>query len=355
MFTRLVGCLLLGMTNVLAAAEVPASNPELEAIQEAFEMKSAAIRKQAEDLQKPVNEEFSKQLQKHLRENPLDIKSVALFQRIEQLKTGFEPETIKLLQESKHESIRSYLMNGGVKIWAEPIYRKYLDSETDPVTRCFLMKNISSVHMERMMNLESRTALKDEDFERMIAEATEFYAKVTEVRNATDAVNDKLRSYHEVLEHHLPRMARLAKLRIGKPAPDIVGQSLAGQPLALSDARGKVTVVVFWASWCGPCMRMVPHERELFKRMQGKPFALYGVNRDHELEKAQHAVEKNDMVWQHWQDEGKKGSIAELYSVSSIPQIFVLDPQGIIRYINVRGSELDAAVDHLMSEVTSKP
>ena len=66
----------------------------------------------------------------------------------------------------------------------------------------------------------------------------------------------------------------------GKPAPEIDGVGFDGKPLKLSDYRGKVVVLVFWGTWCGPCMREVPHERELAERLKDKPFAVLGVNCD---------------------------------------------------------------------------
>jgi hypothetical protein len=57
-------------------------------------------------------------------------------------------------------------------------------------------------------------------------------------------------------------------LRVGRVAPDLAGEAVDGTKLKLSEHRGKVTVLVFWASWCGPCTRMVPHEKKLVERDQ---------------------------------------------------------------------------------------
>ncbi|HEY2155118.1 MAG TPA: redoxin family protein [Isosphaeraceae bacterium] len=140
-------------------------------------------------------------------------------------------------------------------------------------------------------------------------------------------------------------------LAVGKVAPEIVGEGVDGKPLKLSDHRGEVVAVVFWATWCGPCMGMVPHERELTKRLAGKPFTILGVNGDDDRTKAKEAMAREGMTWPSWWNGGQDGGIVAAWGVRAWPSVYVLDARGVIRYEGVRGEMLDKAVDLLVAEM----
>src|SRR3954469_14756452 len=96
---------------------------------------------------------------------------------------------------------------------------------------------------------------------------------------------------------------------------------------------------------------MYPHERSLVQRLEGKPFALVGINSDKDLEELHTAMAKEQITWPSWFDGGSTGgAIASLYEVSAVPTIFVLDPSGVIRFKDGRGEALDKAVDRLLEE-----
>lgn len=142
---------------------------------------------------------------------------------------------------------------------------------------------------------------------------------------------------------------QLDHLTVGKKAPEISGDDIEGQPLKLSDYSGKVVVVNFWASWCGPCRAMIPHEKELYARLKREPFAFLGVNHDQTEEKAKDFADREELPWKSWFDKGNK--IGRAFQVTYLPTIFVLDAQGVIRYRDVRGKDLDEAVDTLLREM----
>jgi len=96
---------------------------------------------------------------------------------------------------------------------------------------------------------------------------------------------------------------------------------------------------------------MYPHERSLVKRLEGKPFALLGVNSDTK-DRVRQAMKKENITWRSWWDGGNtEGPIAKAWNVSGWPTIYVLDAKGVIRHKNVREQEMDKAVDALLKEL----
>jgi thiol-disulfide isomerase/thioredoxin len=144
-------------------------------------------------------------------------------------------------------------------------------------------------------------------------------------------------------------------LSVGLAAPEIEGESVDGKPLRLSDYRGKVVVLSFWATWCGPCMDMIPHERSLVKRLEGRPFALLGIDGDADRQKAKAVMIKEGMNWPSWWDRtDADGPIATQWNVRGWPTIYILDHNGVIRYKSFPRDELDMLVDTLLKEMESK-
>jgi AhpC/TSA family len=103
------------------------------------------------------------------------------------------------------------------------------------------------------------------------------------------------------------KLDTLRNLTVGKVAPDIQGEDINGKRMRLSDYRGKVVVLVFWGTWCGPCMGLIPHEKALVERLKDRAFALLGINSDTDREKLQAAIEKEGIAWRSWWDGGNIG------------------------------------------------
>ena len=97
-------------------------------------------------------------------------------------------------------------------------------------------------------------------------------------------------------------------------------------------------------------MAMVPHERSLVSRLEGKPFALLGINLDNTREQLKKVEEKHKINWRSFFD-GSGGPIAKQWNIRYLPAIYVLDHKGVIRFKNVRGEAMDKAVDELLAEM----
>lgn len=139
----------------------------------------------------------------------------------------------------------------------------------------------------------------------------------------------------------------------GAPAPDFAATDLDGRPVRLRDLRGNVVVLDFWATWCGPCVAMIPEERDLVDRFQDRPFKFIGVSADDSPDVVRPFVKRQRMEWTHVFD-GPNGPIGQLYDVNAYPTLYVIDAAGMIRFQAVGGHEarrVEGVVAQLLDEL----
>jgi len=141
-----------------------------------------------------------------------------------------------------------------------------------------------------------------------------------------------------------------AATAIGAVAPDLAFSSPDGKVIKLSDLRGKIVLVDFWASWCRPCRMENPNVVAAYKKFKDKGFTIYSVSLDQDAAKWKGAIQQDGLEWpNHVSDlKGWQSAAAMMYGVQGIPAQFLLDKDGKIVAKNLRGEQLEEKLAELL-------
>ncbi|MCP2605223.1 TlpA family protein disulfide reductase [Candidatus Aminicenantes bacterium AH-873-B07] len=192
------------------------------------------------------------------------------------------------------------------------------------------------------------------------------YAKLNKKKEAlewlTKAVNRGFITYQELygedfkalrsekgFEEIISRIKE--KIGIGKEAKDFTVTLLSGEKFTLSFHKGKVILVDFWASWCGPCRREIPNLKKYYSEFKDKGFEIIGISLDTNKKALEDFIKRENIEWKiSFTGKGWNDETARLYSVNSIPSFWLVDKKGILRYFGLRGKKLREAISELVSE-----
>lgn len=159
-----------------------------------------------------------------------------------------------------------------------------------------------------------------------------------------------------VKQSHLGRnladkIARLKAVNIGAKAPDFTLPTVDGSELRLSDLRGKVVLLDFWASWCAPCRGELPNVKKIYEKYHADGLEVVGISLDNKRENWLKAIEEEQLPWiQVSSLKAFDCDVAKTYSVQAIPRMFIIDRDGTIIGLDLRGEKLAQRMDEIFAK-----
>ncbi|MEO1435955.1 MAG: TlpA disulfide reductase family protein [Bacteroidota bacterium] len=158
-------------------------------------------------------------------------------------------------------------------------------------------------------------------------------------------------AYPNIAKNIETAISKYKRLMVGSVAPGIVQPTPEGASFDLNSLRGKVVLLDFWASWCGPCRRENPNVVKVYNQYKDQGFEILGISLDNSKDRWVKAIAQDQLTWVHVSDLKKWSSaVARDYNVSSIPATYLLDREGKILAKNLRGAALENKLAEVFSE-----
>ncbi len=179
---------------------------------------------------------------------------------------------------------------------------------------------------------------------------------VTHDENVKKSIEDRILKEHPDSRFADPiRGARRMREAVGKPFDLEFTDAISGSTISMKNLKGKVVVVDFWATWCGPCVAEMPHMKQLYAEYRGKGVEFLGISLDQPkeqggLDSLKKYVKDNGIAWpQYYQGKGWESEFSRSWGINSIPSMFVVDTEGKLYSVEARG-KLEQIIPKLLKE-----
>jgi peroxiredoxin len=211
--------------------------------------------------------------------------------------------------------------------------KKYASTVTDPLISIYLLSSL---------DLTAELEFVKEKMVSVTAEAPN--------SSYTKEFNERIAQAEQSLVQQKMMEEMSKKTAVGSAAPDIVMKNPQGQDMKLSDLKGKVVLLDFWAAWCKPCRMENPNVVAAYNKYKSKGFTVFSVSLDKDREAWLQAIKDDGLVWnthvsdlQFWQN-----AAAQLYGINSIPAAFLIDREGNIVGRDLRGTALEEKIKEVI-------
>lgn len=172
---------------------------------------------------------------------------------------------------------------------------------------------------------------------------------VNEIAKIVESLNTNFPN-SDYVKPLVARVNEMKRLSVGSEAPEIMVSDPDGKQIALSSFRGKVVLIDFWASWCGPCRKENPNVVKVYQKYKDKGFEIFGVSLDKEKGAWLQAIAADKLTWKHGSELAFwNSSFVKTYNIDGIPKTVLVDKNGIIIAKDLRGAQLEQKLAEILN------